>query len=84
MEASNEPDEVVDFALKLFPQRPGFLLEFPSGAEYGDTVILYLHRISGLGISGFSSFSCLDFESAKTPQLDNPVLEKAVFNLFEE
>ena len=70
--------------LKLFPQGPGFPLQLSSRAEYGNPVILDLHRVAGLRVSGFSSLACLDLESPNTPKFDNPVLEKAALNLAEE
>jgi hypothetical protein len=69
---------------KLFPQGPGFLLQLSSGPKYRNPVILDLYGIAGFRVSGFSSFASFDLESAETPQLDDPVLEKSALHLSKE
>ena len=82
-EAISLPEEGDADLFKLFPQGPGFLLQLSPGPKYRYPVVLNLHGIPGFRVSGFSSFSCFYLEIAKTPQLDDPVLEKAAFDFSE-
>jgi hypothetical protein len=76
--------EVAVDLFKLFPQGPGFLLQLSSGPKYRYPVVLNLYGIAGFWVSGFSSLSCFYLESAKTPQLNDPVLEKTAFYFSKE